>query len=392
MKKFMNKLVSISLTSLMVVSLVACGGQSTTTPSEGGTATTESTENTQSNAPAEKTVIGGIGSSLVSSFEAALINSNEIAKTYGIEFVSSELAGYDDQAFLTMYENMIDQGANALIVYTFSESALKLVADLCVERNVNFFIANRQITDPALKDYVYGLPNFLGTCFCDETQIAYDLVKEMAEDYGVKNLAVIGLQQGDINGDYRDTGINKACEDFGVNLLTETRGVTTVEDVTNAVEGMIASYPEMDGIFIVGGAVTPGALAGANQALANHGLEDKVSICLIDIENGMEQYMGEGKALKVCAGGNLSLDMILPMIWIANHAQGYHLDEEPVVLNTRMQLLRSAQDVVDFGEYCENTKTPIYTGNGWDAVVGKSAKEIQEWVNNFNPESVKASR
>ena len=270
MKKFIQKLVSISLASFMVVALVACGGQSNSGQQSGTeTATTESSETTETSAPAKQMVIGGLGSSLVSSFQAALLNSDEIAKTYGLEYVTSDLPGYDDEAFLTMYENIIDQGANCLIVYTFSESAIKLVADLCAERDVDFFVANRQITDPQLKDYVYSLPNFVGTCYCNETQIAYDLVKEMSEEQGVKNLAVIGLQQGDINGDYRDTGIVKACEDYGVNLLTETRGITTVEDVTNAVEGMIASYPEMDGIFIVGGAVTPGGLAGAAQALAN---------------------------------------------------------------------------------------------------------------------------
>lgn len=380
MKKLTKKLITILLATLMVIALGACSN------GQGGG------ENSGGNEPEKKTVLGGFSSTAIVSMESARLNSFEIANTYGIDYITGTLPGYDDQSFLTMYENIIDQGANALMVYTFSESALKLVADLCAERDVDFFIANRQVTNPELKEYIYSLPNFVGNCFCNETQIAYDLVKEMAEEYGVKNMAVIGLQQGDINGDYRDTGINQACKDFGVNLLTETRGITTVEDVTNAVEGMIASYPEMDGIFIVGGAVTPGALAGANQALANHGLEDKVSICLIDIEAGMEQYMGEGKALKVCAGGNLSLDMLLPMIWLTGHAQGLNLDEEPVVLNTRMQLLRSAQDVVDFSEYCENPNVPIYTGHGWDAVVGKSAAEIQEWVNNLNPETIKASR
>ena len=377
MKKITKKVIAILLVMLMAVTLGACS---------------KSEEGESGNETGEKMVIGGIGSSLITSLQSAQLNSNEIANTYGIDFVSSELGGYDDQAFLTMYENLIDQGANNLIVYSFSESALKLIADLCAERDVNFYIANRRVTDPDLKEYIYNLPNFLGNCYCDETQIAYDLVEILATEYNAKNMAVIGLQQGDINGDYRDAGITEACEDFDVNLLTETRGISTVEDVTNAVEGMIASYPEMDSIFIVGGAVTTGALAGANQALANHGLEDKVSIALIDIETGMEQYMGEGKPLKVCAGGNLSLDLIIPMVWLATQSQGLHTDENPAIINTRMQYLRSAEDVADFSEYCENPNTPIYSGTEWDALVGKSVTEVQEWINNFNPETIKASR
>lgn len=380
MKKLTKKVIAILLATLMVVTLGACSNEQGSGDNSGG------------NETQEKFVIGGMGSSLIASMQSALLNSKEIAETYGLEYIPSELGGYDDQAFLTMYENIIDQGANNLIVYSFSESALKLIADLCVERNVNFYIANRQVTDPALKEYIYGLPNFLGNCFCNETQVAYDLVEELAKVHNVKNLAVIGLQQGDINGDYRDTGINKACQDLGVNLLTETRGIATVEDVTNAVEGIIASYPEMDGIFIVGGAITTGALAGANQALVNHGLEDKVSIALIDIENGMEQYMGEGKPLKICAGGNLSYDLILPMIWLATQAQGLHTDENPAIINTKMQYLKTAEDVTNFVEYCENPNIPLYTGKGWDVVVGKSVSEIQEWMNNLSPEAIKASR
>ena len=380
MKKLTKKVIAILLATLMVVTLGACSNGQGSGDNSGG------------NETQEKFVIGGMGSSLISSMQSALLNSKEIAETYGLEYIPSELGGYDDQAFLTMYENIIDQGANNLIVYSFSESALKLIADLCVERNVNFYIGNRQVTDPALKEYIYGLPNFLGNCFCNETQVAYDLVEELAKVHNVKNLAVIGLQQGDINGDYRDAGINKACQDLGVNLLTETRGIATVEDVTNAVEGIIASYPEMDGIFIVGGAITTGALAGANQALVNHGLEDKVSIALIDIENGMEQYMGEGKPLKICAGGNLSFDLILPMIWLATQAQGLHTDENPAIINTKMQYLKTAEDVTNFVEYCENPNIPLYTGKGWDVVVGKSVSEIQEWMNNLSPEAIKASR
>ena len=44
----------------------------------------------------------------------------------------------------------------------------------------------------------------------------------------------------------------------------------------------------------MGGAVTRGALAGANQALANHNMQAKVAIGMIDIAAGMDEYMGEG--------------------------------------------------------------------------------------------------
>lgn len=375
MKKLSKKLVTILLATLMIFSLCACS---------------KTEDNNDAPVEDQKIVIGGLAmGAAASSLKSAEVNVDELCKTYGAEVIRAAVSGYDDQSMLATYESLIDQGCNALTVYTFSESAIRLVADLCEERDVYWFLANRQITNPDLKDYVFGCEHFVGNGYCQETEIAYDLTVELNEKHGVKNLAIIGLQQGDINGDYRDAGIAKACEEKGINILTETRGISTVDDVTNTVEGIIASYPEVDGIFVVGGAVTTGALAGANQALANHNMEDKVSIALIDIEAGMENYMGEGKALKICAGGNLGMDMMMPAICLINHFKGVNVDEEAYIINTHMQYLRTAEDVIDFDTYCQNTEKPLYTGNEWDALVGQNNSVIQTWVDNFNADAMK---
>ncbi len=125
-------------------------------------------------------------------------------------------------------------------------------------------MVNRRLSDPDLKEYAFSQSKLAGNEFCYEEETAYQLVKKLHEDYGVKNLAAIGLTQGDAAGDLRDQGFAKACDEFGINLLTETRGISSASDVTNAVEGIISSYPDVDGLFIVGGNVTNGALAGVN--------------------------------------------------------------------------------------------------------------------------------
>lgn len=182
----------------------------------------------------------------------------------------------------------------------------------------------------------------------------------------------------------RDKGIAKACEDLGVNLLTETRGIVSASDVTNAVEGIISSYPEMDGIFIVGGLVTNGALAGANQALANHNMQDKVSIGMIDIAAGMDEYMGEGKPLKVVAGGNLVFDNVLAAACLINHKDGINADKTPYIINTRMMFIENPQDSVDYSEYYENPNKAMMSGDQWyDTLLGKSLEEMQSFVDNF---------
>ena len=200
----------------------------------------------------------------------------------------------------------------------------------------------------------------------------------------MKNLAVIGLTLGDAAGDLRDQGIAKACEEFGVTLLTETRGISSASDVTNAVEGIITSYPEVDGFFIVGGSVTNGALAGASQALANHGMEDKVVIGMIDIASGMEEYMGEGKPLKVVAGGNLLMDWVISCSCMINYANGIDTDKTPYILNTSVMYVKTPEDAVDYSTYYENPTTPMMSGDQWyDTLLGKDVDTIQAFVDNY---------
>ena len=326
-------------------------------------------------------------------YVAALGMEKDLCATTGAELVTTTLSGYDDAAFMAAYEYLIDQGCNGCVVTTFSEGPISLIADMMEEAGVDWFLANRQITDPDLKAKVFGMDHFVGNCFCSEEDNAYDMVRQLHEKYGVQNLAVLGLTQGDLNGDLRDKGIARACEEFGVTLLTETRGIKTVDDVTNSVEGIIASYPELDGIFIVGGTVTNGALAGAAQALANHGMSDKVSIAMIDIAGGMSAYMGEGQPLKLVAGGNTIMDVLFSTTSLINHAMGVNVDAEPYVIGTHMMNIFSIEDANDYDEYIENTSIPMIAGEKWfETIVGKTVDEIQAFSDNFSIAYAKSLR
>lgn len=318
----------------------------------------------------------------------------DLCETTGAEVVLTTLAGYDDASFMSAYEYLIEQGCDGIVVTTFSEGPISLIADMMEEAGVDWFLANRRVTNPELLAKIQAMDTFVGNSYCEEEENAYNMVRQLHEDYGVNNLAVIGLTQGDLNGDLRDKGIARACEEFGVTLLTETRGIATVDDVTNAVEGIVASYPELDGIFIVGGTVTTGALAGAAQALENHGLSDKVSIAMIDISAGMSEYMGDGKPLKLVCGGNTIMDVLFSGASLINHAMGVNTDDEPYVIYTHMMTIRGdSTDADDYDEYVENTTIPMISGEQWyDTVIGKTMAEIQAFSDNFSIEYVKGLR
>lgn len=401
MKKFM----AILLSAIMVIGLLTgCGSSApaatTTTPA----ANDPAPANTGTEAPANDTPadsapslegykLGGIDLTAtgMTTFLTADTTMRDLCATVGAEYITATLPGYDDASFMAAYESLVDQGCNGIMVYTFSEGPISLIADMLEEAGVDWFLVNRRITDDALREKVFGLDSFVGNCYCDEEENAYNMVRELKEDLGVTNLAVIGLAQGDLNGDLRDKGIARACEDFGVTLLTETRGIETVDDVTNAVEGIIASYPEVDGIFIVGGVVTTGALAGAAQALSNHGLSDKVAIAMIDIAAGMSEYMGEGQPLRLVTGGNLVMDNVIGGVSMINHAMGVNVESEPYIINTHMMSIRTIEDAVDYDANCENPSVSVISGAKWyDTVLGKSVEEIAAFSDAFSIDFAKS--
>lgn len=404
----MKKYLAMLLSMIMVLGLLTgCGN---TAPATSTPATASNPEPAQNNEPApapqeadtptvptlhEGYKLGVIDWSALGLplYVAALEMEKDLCATTGAELVTTTLSGYDDAAFMAAYEYLIDQGCNGCVVTTFSEGPISLIADMMEEAGVDWFLANRQITDPDLKAKVFAMDHFVGNCFCSEEENAYDLVRQLHEDYGVKNLAVLGLTQGDLNGDLRDKGIERACEELGVTLLTETRGIKTVDDVTNSVEGIIASYPELDGIFIVGGTVTNGALAGAAQALANHNLSDKVSIAMIDFAGGMSAYMGEGQPLKIVAGGNTIMDILFSTTSLINHAMGQNIESEPYVINTRMMNIYSIEDANDYDEYVENTTIPMISGDNWyNTFIGKTVDEAQAFSDMFSIAYAKSLR
>jgi ABC-type sugar transport system substrate-binding protein len=302
---------------------------------------------------------------------AARLNVDTVAEAAGIEVVRTEIANYDDNSFMTAYESLINQGVDAVCLFTLSETVIPLLIDKFEENNVKFFLYNRKISTKEFEDQLFASPMCIGNEHADETQVAYEMVKELKEEYDIKNLAVIGLTQGDINGGYRDTGIEKACKEFDINLVNETRGINTTEDVTKAMDGIIASYPDLDSVFITAGLVQNGALAGLNQSIVNNRLEGKISIAMIDISTGMSEYMGNGP-LKIVGGGNLIADVIFAFVTIANDLHGTPLAEHPII-DVNMFMIRNPEDAINYDKYIEGTIPPF------------SAEEYQEtmfkWLN-----------
>lgn len=381
----MKKLCMVLVIAMVVaLALSGCGG--------GGSSSNPKSDDSDSNSEKEVFKVGMITlGTETAMFKAMTMNEETIAEAAGIEIVKIELAGYDDESIMTAYESLINQGVDAVSLFTVSETVLPLLKEKFEESNVKFFLFNRKISTPELEEQLLSSPMCIGNDHAEETQNAYDMVKKMKTDYDIKNLAVIGLTQGDINGGYRDAGIEQACEELGINLITETRGIVTTEDVTKSMDGIIASYPEIDSVFIVGGLITNGALAGVYQSLVNSKLDDKVVIGMVDISTGMQEYMDEGP-LKLVAGGNLIADDIFSLVAIANDLHGTPLGEKPIIIE-KMFWIESAEDAANYDKYIEGTVPPFSTEDYQQTMFkwinqDVSLESVQQVANDFSIQSV----
>lgn len=182
---------------------------------------------------------------------------------------------------------------------------------------------------------------------------------------------MITMEKGDATADARDRGFEKACEEFGINRISEVRNNTlTAEETTKAVENFIASFPELDGIFVIGGSNT--ILEGVIQALALHEKTGKVKVACIDFVSGLDKYIEEG-SIDAISGGHF-VDPLFSYMLMVNKLAGTPLSETCETVNLNFVNLESVEDAVNYYTYVEGDTFPY------------NEEEIRSMVKYFNPD------
>ena len=188
---------------------------------------------------------------------------------------------------------------------------------------------------------------------------------------GCSNIAVITQEKGDATADARDRGFDRACEELGMNRISEVRNNTlTAEETTKAVENFLASFPELDGIFVVGGSNT--ILEGVIQALELHGKTGEVKVACVDFISGLDKYFEEG-AIDAISGGHF-VDPLFSYMLMVNKLAGTPLSDTCETINLNFVNLESAEDATNYYTYVEGDSFPY------------NEEEIRNMVKYFNPD------
>lgn len=368
MKKKMIALLT-SMTLVLSTILMGCGSQKNTGETKEQQTEEASSETAQtSDKLPEKLKIGVVIWSTTDDLGGASARLlNYASDIIGCEMVyNTNISSPESQ--ITATENLIAAGCNAIAICNYSDDILPKITSLCEENEVYFTLIWRSISDPEVKEIVEASPYYLGNTCESEEETGY-MMGESFHNMGCENIAVITMEKGDATADARDAGFDRACEEFGMNRISEVRNNTlTAEETTKAVENFLASFPELDGIFVTGGSNT--ILEGVIQALALHNKTGEVKVACIDFISDLDKYIEEG-AIDAISGGHF-VDPLFSYMLMVNKLVGTPLSDNCEQIDLNFINLQSPEDARNYYKYCEGDSYPY------------NEEEIRSMVKYFN--------
>ncbi|WP_337540414.1 sugar ABC transporter substrate-binding protein [Suilimivivens sp.] len=370
MKKKMIALLT-SMTLVLSTILMGCGSQKNTGETKEQQTEEASSETAQtSDKLPEKFKIGVVIWSTTDDLGGASARLlNYASDIIGCEMVyNTNISSPESQ--ITATENLIAAGCNAIAICNYSDDILPKITSLCEENEVYFTLIWRSISDPEVKEIVEASPYYLGNTCESEEETGY-MMGESFHNMGCENIAVITMEKGDATADARDAGFDRACDEFGMNRISEVRNNTlTAEETTKAVENFLASFPELDGIFVTGGSNT--ILEGVIQALALHNKTGEVKVACIDFISDLDKYIEEG-AIDAISGGHF-VDPLFSYMLMVNKLTGTPLSDNCEQIDLNFINLQSPDDARNYYKYCEGDSYPY------------NEEEIRSMVKYFNPD------
>lgn len=353
----MKRLIATLFALVLTLSCVGCGAEP---PAENG----------GSNAPDEKVLIG------VEFFDWSMDLGKDIKNM--IDYASEALGctpmygenKFDSEQCITDVENLFAAGCKAVIVCNTNEAQMLKLVQVAEKYNGKIFQFFRTLSDGDLKEQIMSSKAYGGQVHEDEYNTGYLVGKQMVSD-GCKNVGLINFTVGDTTAEARQAGYVAAFKEANVNIVAETWEVTTGEVATQVTENYLASYPEIDGIAVVGGSGE--ALYAVQNTLAAQGKTADVKVSTIDFYGNMSADLESG-ALEAIAGGHWC-DPFFAYMLAYNYCTGGISDSDlPVEVLNNMMYITSVEDSKNFDEWFCGDMPPY------------DADEIRSMTKAFNPD------
>lgn len=202
--------------------------------------------------------IGFINWSSANSWTAQIMNEVQHEATLYpeiAELISVSSEG-DANKQISQIEDMVARGVDAIIISPVAPDAIVPAVEEAAEAGIPIVVFASQVNTDAMVTYLQA----------DELQFGRKQGDFLMEQMGCEgNLIVLNGITGNSTSDARRQGLLDAiaaCPDGGaaVKILAEQDAAWAYDQGKQATENMLAAYPEIDGVWSQGGAMTQGAI------------------------------------------------------------------------------------------------------------------------------------
>lgn len=277
---------SLLLVAVMCLSLVACGGsQSTSDSGAAGGAGSASGD-------AEYTILFMPKLTNIPYFQATNEGAQEVAAELGVEVIYDGPTSADAAEQVTMLENYIAQGVDAICIGPNDPAAVTTVLQDAKDKGILVVDwdtqADESVTDASIFNVV-------------DKDFGEHLVDKLVEYMGTDeaDIAIItgGLSAANLNA-WIDAGTEYMKTEYPkLNLVSDPIPSNESQDEAyQKTKDLMTAYPTVKGILGYSSPTGP----GCGKAIADLGLQDKVSVVANGLEDDCQEVLNNGGLKAAC--------------------------------------------------------------------------------------------
>lgn len=375
----MKKVIAVILCIVLTFSMIGCGGNSNTDAEQGSAQTETAEEKTETAGNTEAEDAAGTEDEAAAE-DAGAVSTDPVK--LGVIFYSKDdslgqlvysylnyaaevidnleiqwvFGSYDAASQLADAENLIAAGVDGIMCLTLDDIAMQQIANLCNENEVYFQVMFRMPSEEETKAILDTYEYYVGYAIEDTENTSYETVRIMA-DRGIKQIGVGGNTHS-ATSTLRMNGMERGCEDFGIDILAQFDLGNDVSSVQSDVQNILDSYSDVEAIWLMSGSLGIADIT-VNTLKAHQDSTGKtVGVVTFDTFEGMAAAFEED-ILWGAVGGQAPL-CLQAFAALYNAVDGHPLSEEKVGLLFPFLVLTDSDDLDLFEQYYNNTEVQIY--------------------------------
>ena len=395
-----KRILAIVMAAAMCLGLTACGGSDSTSVSA-GTSSADQSAPAQPSDDGDASSAAGADASKEEKIKIGMIwygNTDAMGGTFyswanhAAEILNVELiwklGSYTTADELTDCENLISAGCQGIYFIPMDTSANLQLGTACQNAGVYWSISNRQISDEEILAACEANPYFVNRIYDNSYDVCKEMVKVLA-DQGIKKVCVLTGDPNDGMMVERNQGFADGCEEYGVEVLAESRLVSGDASANvNSVNNFLTLYSDMEGILAASG--TAGVGEGIITALNASGREPgSVKVAAFDTFDGNQEAFEQGWIAASCGG--YTSECLVSFLSLVNRVRGNEISDQVAVWSLSPLLITSTEEMEIFSKYVDNPDVQLYSDELIKSLVGPdvTAEDYQAVLDDWNIEFVK---